>query len=152
MILNKEYKYVVNGKLELIGGKVSPSNLKRAGVPDELVRAYDSANHKLQATAGNATADNQKSNETKFLRTVKFDALNDIEEFLEDQELRQFGKVEVAKINALFDSDITDYQIEKDTGITRASVGKFKTGKSDIMKMPLKTAIILTNYAVGKGL
>lgn len=152
MILEKNYRYTINGKVEVLKNNVSPSNLKRAGVPVELIAAYDFANDRLQAISGLITPEDQRNEELEELQQAKFEAQRTIEEFLENQELLQFGKVDMIKVNALFDSEITDYRIEKDTGISKASIGRFRNGTSNILKMPLRTAIILTQYAIGKGL
>lgn len=53
---------------------------------------------------------------------------------------------DLEKIKHLLQSEITAYQIETDTGITRTSISNYRTGKSDILKMPFWTAIKLTNY------
>ena len=53
MILNKEYYYLSpSGKKELISGKVSPSNLKRANVSNELIKKYTLAHDRVQTISG----------------------------------------------------------------------------------------------------
>lgn len=66
-------------------------------------------------------------------------------------EARANGKADFSKISALLASNITDYQIELDTGVSRAGIGKFRNGKSDPIKMPFYNAIKLTMYAEEKG-
>lgn len=65
--------------------------------------------------------------------------------------MRASGKADMAKISALLYSDISDYRIAKDTGISRMSIGNFRNQKSDIVKMPVYNAILLTEYAIEKG-
>lgn len=46
----------------------------------------------------------------------------------------------------LFKSGISNYQISKVTGISRAVLSKYETGKSDIGRMTLDNAIKLNDY------
>lgn len=50
-------------------------------------------------------------------------------------------------IQQLLDSEITAYQIEKDTGISRAKIGRLKHGKNDLNNLSLETASKLYEYA-----
>ena len=50
-------------------------------------------------------------------------------------------------IQKLLDSEITAYQIEKDTGISRAKIGRLKNGKNDLNNLSLETASKLYEYA-----
>lgn len=50
-------------------------------------------------------------------------------------------------IQKLLDSEITAYQIEKDTGISRAKIGRLKNGKNDLKNSSLETAGKLYEYA-----
>ena len=70
---------------------------------------------------------------------------------ISEDEMKEHGKVDMRKIAALLASEITDYQIAKDTGTTKAGIGKFRNGKSDPFKMPVYNAIKLTKYAEEQG-
>lgn len=50
-------------------------------------------------------------------------------------------------IKRLLESEITAYQIEKDTGISRAKIGRLKNGKNDLNNLSLETASKLYEYA-----
>lgn len=50
------------------------------------------------------------------------------------------------KIEMLFSTDITDYKIAKETGITKMTVGNMRKGVTDLMKMELRNAIKLTEF------
>lgn len=50
-------------------------------------------------------------------------------------------------IEHLLDSEITAYQIEKDTGISRAKIGRLKNGKNNLDNLSLETAGKLYEYA-----
>ncbi|MBO1213754.1 helix-turn-helix domain-containing protein [Staphylococcus nepalensis] len=50
-------------------------------------------------------------------------------------------------IEHLLDSKITAYQIEKDTGISRAKIGRLKNGKNNLDNLSLETAGKLYEYA-----
>lgn len=50
-------------------------------------------------------------------------------------------------VKVLLDSDLSAYQIEAKTGITRTAISKYRTGKSDVLNMPMQTAIALTNFS-----
>lgn len=50
------------------------------------------------------------------------------------------------KVRALFDSDITDYRISQDTGVSQPVVTRYHNGTSDIDNMPLGTAEKLSKY------
>lgn len=50
-------------------------------------------------------------------------------------------------IQKLLNSEITAYQIEKDTGISRAKIGRLKNGKNNINNLSLETTGKLYEYA-----
>ncbi|MBU7218585.1 Trp family transcriptional regulator [Staphylococcus gallinarum] len=50
-------------------------------------------------------------------------------------------------IQQLLDSEKTAYQIEKDTGVSRAKIGRLKKGKNDIDNLSLASAKVLYEYA-----
>ncbi|MFH4935293.1 hypothetical protein ABVB43_07375 [Staphylococcus cohnii] len=50
-------------------------------------------------------------------------------------------------IQKLLHSEITAYQIEKDTGISRAKIGRLKNGKNNINNLSLETTGKLYEYA-----
>ncbi|MBF7029746.1 Trp family transcriptional regulator [Staphylococcus kloosii] len=50
-------------------------------------------------------------------------------------------------IKRLLESEITAYQIEKDTGISRAKIGRLKNGKNDLNNLSIETAGKLYEYA-----
>lgn len=66
-------------------------------------------------------------------------------------ELRNSGIVDMKKINALLNSDITDYRIEQETGVSRMAIGNFRKGVSDIAKMPVYNGVKLTKYAISQN-
>lgn len=86
MIFNETYKYINANtkKVETTQPKMNPSKLRRANVPDELVKAYNSANEKLQAVSSNYTADKQERAE--WLKIERSEAHEAIELFLQTQE------------------------------------------------------------------
>lgn len=91
MLLSKSYSYLgPNGKVELLGRKVSPSNLKRAGVPDKLVESYSSAKSSLDVETTSNTAEMRESHAVKELEgklaAEKAAALRAVEAFLAEQE------------------------------------------------------------------
>ncbi|WP_436950171.1 hypothetical protein [Staphylococcus xylosus] len=51
-------------------------------------------------------------------------------------------------IQKLLHSEITAYQIEKDTGISRAKIGRLKNGKNNINNLSLETTGKLYEYAM----
>lgn len=57
---------------------------------------------------------------------------------------------DVSLIKELLNSDISSYEIEKKLGISRMSISNFRNGKSSIDRMPLLTAIKLTNFCIDK--
>lgn len=44
------------------------------------------------------------------------------------------------KIQAIIDSDYTSYKIEKESGISTESFGRYRSGQRDIKRMTLETA------------
>lgn len=50
------------------------------------------------------------------------------------------------KIKALLDSDITPYQISKDTGVSITTIAENKSGKRQIQNLRLETAVELAKY------
>lgn len=44
------------------------------------------------------------------------------------------------KIQAIIDSDYTSYKIEKESGISAESFGRYRSGQRDIKRMTLETA------------
>lgn len=59
--------------------------------------------------------------------------------------MNDFKEVYVT-IKKLLDSDITAYQIEKGTGVSRAKIGRLKNDKNSLKKLTLETAEKLYNY------
>lgn len=51
-------------------------------------------------------------------------------------------------IQKLLDSDKTAYQIERDTGISRAKIGRLKNGKNDLNNLSLASTKALYEYAI----
>lgn len=48
----------------------------------------------------------------------------------------------------IFDrTDITDYRIAKETGLTKQGIGKYRLGETDLQRMTVKNAMALTEYA-----
>lgn len=88
MIISRSYSYIApNGKAEMLhSGKVAPSNLRRAGVPDALIDAYAAAKDSLDVVTLRTTGKRQRLEETAALQAVKFEKLQAIEDFLADQE------------------------------------------------------------------
>lgn len=54
--------------------------------------------------------------------------------------------INIKKVQAVINSNITAYEIEKQTGISRAQIGNYRNGKHDIMNMSLNNALKLQNY------
>ena len=52
----------------------------------------------------------------------------------------------IQQIEELFNSDLTDYRISKDTGITLSVIQKYRNDSSKIENMTLKVANKLINY------
>lgn len=59
--------------------------------------------------------------------------------------MNDFKEVYVT-IKKLLDSDITAYQIEKRTGVSRAKIGRLKNDKNSLKNLTLETAEKLYNY------
>lgn len=153
MLLSKTYSYInTNGDRELTSHKMSPSTLKRANVPVELVKKYTEANNALQVMAGSIHSDNQHSEEIQHLQDKKFDAVREIESFLAEQEMISFGKIDISAVHRLLNSDISAYKIEKDTGVSRMTLTNIKNGKADLLKLQLRNAVLLSNYALSREL
>lgn len=151
MQLSRSYSYInPNGDRESTPYKLSPTNLKRANVPVEMINAYSEANSELQAVASSASPDDQHSEEIELLQAKKFDILEQIVNFLENQELITFGKIDIAAIQRLLNSDISAYKIEKDTGVSRMTLTNIKNGKADLLKLQLRNAVLLSDYALSK--
>ena len=51
-------------------------------------------------------------------------------------------------IQKLLDSEKTAYQIEKETGVSRAKIGRLKYGKNNIDNLTLASAKVLYEYAM----
>lgn len=51
-------------------------------------------------------------------------------------------------IQKLLESDKTAYQIEKETGVSRAKIGRLKNGKNNIDNLSLASAKLLYEYAM----
>lgn len=52
-----------------------------------------------------------------------------------------------AEIRLLLTSDITAYQIEKGTGLSRSKIGRLKNGENTIDNLSLSSAKLLFEYA-----
>ncbi|MGS2600424.1 hypothetical protein [Mammaliicoccus sciuri] len=52
-----------------------------------------------------------------------------------------------AMIRLLLASDITAYQIEKGTGLSRSKIGRLKNGENSIDNLSLSSAKLLYEYA-----
>lgn len=53
----------------------------------------------------------------------------------------------INEVSKLLNSDITSYEINRHTGITRQLIDKYRSGKSELKNMTLETAEKLYNYA-----
>ena len=53
----------------------------------------------------------------------------------------------INQIEELFNSDLTDYRISKDTGITLSVIQKYRSDQSKIENMTLKVAKKLIRYS-----
>lgn len=56
-----------------------------------------------------------------------------------------------SSIEELIKSSITAYQIEKDTGVSRTTISRIRTGKASIENLSFENAAKLTDYFKGKG-
>lgn len=54
--------------------------------------------------------------------------------------------IDTNKIQALFDSKVSAYAIEKNTDIRRTTITNYRNGKADILNMSLDKAIKLQNF------
>lgn len=54
--------------------------------------------------------------------------------------------VNIDNIQALIESDISAWQIEKETGISRMNITNYRNGKGEIVNMSLANAIKLSEY------
>lgn len=70
---------------------------------------------------------------------------------ISEEKMRISGKADMQKISALLNSGFTDYEIGKGTGIAKVGIGKYRNGKSDLIKMPVFNAIKLTEFAKENG-
>ena len=52
----------------------------------------------------------------------------------------------IKQIEELFNSDLTDYRISKDTGITLSAIQNYRSGKYELENMTLKIAKKLIKY------
>ena len=52
----------------------------------------------------------------------------------------------IKQIEELFNSDLTDYRISKDTGITLSAIQNYRSGKYELENMTLKVANKLIRY------
>lgn len=50
-------------------------------------------------------------------------------------------------VELLLESEVTAYEVEKKTGITRMAISKYRNGQSQVINMPLGVAIKLTEFA-----
>ena len=53
----------------------------------------------------------------------------------------------IKKIEELFNSDLTDYRISKDTGLTLSVIQNYRSGKYELENMSFKVAKKLIRYA-----
>lgn len=160
MLLEKTYSYInSNGDHELTSHKMSPSNLKRANVPDKLIDAYIKITSKMHIMEGYINVENPSPEDENLyqelldLRAVKNQAYDEIANYLANQEILCFGKIDIAAIKRLIDlidNGISAYQIEKDTGVSRMTLTNIKNGKADLLKLQLKNAVLLSDYAISK--
>ena len=56
-------------------------------------------------------------------------------------------KADSDKIKELLDSNVSQYRIWKDTGISQSKISDLRSGKSEISKISLANASLLTEYA-----
>lgn len=56
------------------------------------------------------------------------------------------GIVDFQAVKDLIASDISAWQIESDTGISRTTIGNYRNGKASLLNMTVKNAMILTSY------
>ncbi|OJG33256.1 hypothetical protein RV01_GL002432 [Enterococcus dispar] len=63
-----------------------------------------------------------------------------------------FGIIDFQKVLKLLNSDVSAYQIEKHTGISRVAIGNLKNGTSEVSKMIVKNAYTLSEYAKSLGM
>lgn len=53
----------------------------------------------------------------------------------------------IKQIEELFNSNLTDYRISKDTGITLSAIQNYRSGKYELENMTLKVANKLIRYS-----
>lgn len=54
--------------------------------------------------------------------------------------------INISKIKELLESDISSYEIEKNTGVSRVTLAKYRNGSADIMNMSLEKAVNLNKF------
>lgn len=54
--------------------------------------------------------------------------------------------IDINKIKELIESDISSYEIEKITGVSRVTLSKYRSGSADIMNMSLQKALELNKF------
>ena len=153
MKLSKGYYYQKNGKVEMVGADTNPSQLKRAHVPEKLIEEYDHSRSALNMITTNRSTEETDSQRAALdkqeaaAREASLKAQSAIEDFLGNQEMEQFGEIDVPAIKKLLDSKIPANRIQKATGIQRANIGYYRNGTYSLSQMTLGIAYKLSNYA-----
>lgn len=62
------------------------------------------------------------------------------------------GETLLERVKQVLDSNISAYEIEKQTEITRVSISKYRNGKTLVNNMTLDTAIKLESFGRKNGL
>ena len=153
MKISKSYYYHKNGKVEMVGADTNPSQLKRAHVPEKLIEEYDHSRSALNMITTNRSTEETDSQRAALdkqeaaAREASLKAQSAIEDFLINQEMEQFGEIDVVAIKKLLDSNIPANRIQKATGIQRANIGYYRNGTYSLSQMTLGVAYQLSSYA-----
>lgn len=62
------------------------------------------------------------------------------------------GETLLKRVKWVLDSNISAYEIEKQTDIPRVSIGRYRNGKTLIINMTLETAMKLEKFGLDNGL
>lgn len=62
------------------------------------------------------------------------------------------GETLLDRVQKVLNSDITGYEIEKYTHITRVSIGRYRNGHTPVANMTLDTAMKLEKFGRSRGM
>lgn len=118
---------------------VTESDLRAYNIPEDLVQEAGEVKDSLQNIAD---VDSLEQAQKKVA-----DVQEKIEQFLEVQELTEFGKIDIKLMMKLVNSNISTAQIGSRTGVGRMTIWNLRNGKTNVGKVSLRVAYQLCNYA-----